>query len=175
MMQNLPVHKAPADIWQNISDGLDNNLASKLPLHEAPQGLWHGIERRMERKKRIILFTPLRAVAASIIAIISLTFVLTNYSGTRDYLVEEEYIQNIDREPEQYIKRHNVNLYCNQFPEICSTEKFIDLKSQIEKLEEQKNQLKALQSFDNDPQIAVYIEYINTEISTIERTLIAMF
>lgn len=118
---------------------------------------------------------PYRVAAASVIILFSLTLLLRTGSQNEHILVAEEIITE-DALPKQSPELNKeITIYCDQFPSVCSSDKFTRLKKQLDELKAQKNKLNTLKSYDSDPQIDVYIEHINLELSTIERKLIAMF
>lgn len=176
-LSDLPKREAPEDLWVGISHKLETAstpLDKILPIHEAPNELWEGIASQLN--SRIPFYKkPWLAVAASIIIILGITFMLKIQAPQTNIIVADEYLSERPSNSGNLDLKLNVTEYCSQFPTVCSSEKFTTLKAQFENLKQRKDQLISMKNFDADPDINIYIERINLELTTIERQLIAMF
>ncbi|MFC0877165.1 hypothetical protein ACE01N_11250 [Saccharicrinis sp. FJH2] len=174
-LSQLPTHSVDEKLWESIEEKLPRAISfDKLPEHKAPENIWNNITEALPQRKTRRL-VPYWAAAASVIVLFSLTLLLRTGSQNEQILVAEEIITE-DVIPEQAPEMNKeITIYCDQYPSVCSSDKFAKLKKQLDELKAQKSELNTLKSYDSDPQIDVYIEHINLELSTIQRKLIAMF
>ncbi|MFB6318028.1 hypothetical protein [Saccharicrinis sp. FJH54] len=175
-LSQLPSHSADERLWEGIEEKMpQSGIFNKLPQREAPDDIWDKISAELPHRKSVLRFLPYWMAAASVIIIFSLTILLKPNRQNDQIIVAEEIITE-DVVPQKTPELNKeITIYCDQYPSVCSTGKFTQLKKQLDELKAQKKELNKLKLFDSDPQIDLYIEHINLELSTIERKLIAMF
>lgn len=174
-LKNLPVHEAPEALWNDIESSIQkNDMFEKLPQHEASEGLWHNIEAQITGTKTRRLWVY-RVAAASIVLLIVSSVLFQFLPKKTDLIVADEIIDSRKIDDASNELNTDINVYCNQYPGVCSSDKFTALKKQMDALKNHKKELRDMKSYDSDPEIDFYIKHINLELAMVERKLLAMF
>lgn len=174
-LTNLPVHEAPEALWNDIESSIQkNDMFEKLPQHEASEDLWQNIEAQIRGTKTRRLWMY-RIAAASIVLLIASSVLFQFLPEKADLIVADEIIDTRKTDDASNELNTDINVYCDQYPGVCSSDKFTALKKQMDALKNQMKELREMKSYDSDPEIDFYIKHINLELAMVERKLLAMF
>lgn len=177
-LNQLPKHSADVDVWDKIDQQLSTTttIAEKLPLHKADSDLWYDIEKQL-KKRGIHRLLRLRYIsaAASIAVIMTLGSVyFTRSTDEQIFFTEEVYIQAASSEELEF-QEINVLENCNEFPAVCSSPEFTQLKSKLDQQKREELKLRDLKKATNDPNIELYHSRIVKSIQQVEAQMIQLF
>lgn len=181
------MHSANNDLWQDIENKLSFNKPAlqKLPHHKASSALWNVIDTKIQhhykqKRRRIITLTSsISGIAASILLVLYIqTNVSTNIPNNSVVLHTEEiatpnntYIQSAST----VSSNDNIVGYCTNYPDICSSPEFVQLKAKWQNLKSELQKLRAMSLYQSDDQVLVYITRIEQDIHQLENRMMLMF
>ena len=193
-LKKLPQHSPPADLWDEISMQLEQDLADQplhaaiqdLPIHNPPIQLWDSIEAELEKvpeenkKPRIRRLWQIAAAAAAIAALIYVSpqFILQEQSI--DYAVATTVSEEIidprllardwqeDEPGFEFLEQ-----LCSSKPFLCSNPDLQNLKSELGELTEAKNTLEiALGNYGTDVYLIQQLKEIELERTKILKEML---
>jgi hypothetical protein len=190
-LRTLPVFKAPDRIWDAIENELEreqDNISfdtSQLPDYKAPVRIWQNIEYELERtsSKPLLQYRRMFSVAAGIVAVLCLgviMYVRLSNSGKEliTYTVEKEAQTEQNTFDSKGIEAEGIGdriANCETSPEVCSSLRYKDLKSQLDDVKHELERLENIISKDSDPQLLKFYYRLENERADIEKSIIKLF
>lgn len=177
------------NIWNKIADDLslsyqesNREALSKaihdLPQFEAPEHVWKKIETELNRKTKVINLTRVTGIAASLLILLGLGFMLIKLSSNDNKI---QYTKTLDATNNWYeiadtssnVFNKIINSTCGIKPTYCASAEFKSFEEQYKSLElMQEKILKQANQYDNDSDLEEMLIRIENQKKSIEKHLI---
>jgi hypothetical protein len=190
-IQNLPRHEPEALVWLTIDAELDvfekendlQNTINELPVYSPSPSLWENIEGEldidMKSTRRVVWLKRISAVAATIAFLMIGNFML-NHDSTQEKVtvfysqetVETDFLkQDWDEDDDAF---QMVLAFCETKNIVCELPEFIVLKSELEELNDAREELKkALDNYGTDANLVAQLIRIEHDRSDVLKKMIA--
>lgn len=182
----LPQHHAPKDSWSIIVDFLDSiekqpsdNIKSKLPEYNAPD-IFGKIETEIKPTRKL---NPILKVAASITILLTLAFLLNQYTNLWSLRVTHSVEKS--EKPVKFTNDFTIETsseitnilaqQCKIKPQVCSKPEYNTLQKQLAEIENEINELKEALSTYNDPNLEKHLIRLANDKVKIETYLLKLF
>lgn len=184
-IQKLPAYEPPTAVWNGIEQGL---VLRELPTYEPPAMVWDSIENELYSaekysKKLSILRGRLRyygLAAASLALIFSVAIYAYFNSSDADEVsmaISTEIVDNqifIKNEDEVNRDKMILEQLCKTALPKCENPEFLNLKQELEELDNAYYQLKTnLENYNTDSDLVIQLSKIENERSAVLRQMIA--
>lgn len=193
-IQTLPEYDPPTTLWDNIENELDKSDSEEvlqkaikaLPEYEPAEMVWDNIEADLHRSKKrsakIIAFKTWRRVAA---AAVMMGFILTaswlyysDYATSSDYTYSQEMVDERTFKVEWEADEQDfqtILAVCLQRKHVCEQPAFLNLKSELNELNEAKNELKTvLENYGKDPKLIQQLTKIEHQRSDVLKKMVVL-
>ncbi len=191
-LRQMKTREPGEELWNRIEHELDREhntptllqAIERLPLYEPPQQLWDKIENALDSPKGQALITPLRAMAAAVVLLLSLA--LWTYKPFADGMEERESAFNYTYSTEEVSNKLLANQWdedAEAFAEIekllqslppeAITDEITQLQSELQDLNLAKAELtEALSEYNTDPQFVRQLKEIELERTQLAKELL---
>jgi hypothetical protein len=189
-IEALPSFAAPVGLWSHIEEqlsGREENLRTaigELPAFNAPAGIWEEIEGQVSRRRRstsLLYETPVFKVAASIVLLLSLTYLAYRFHMPVKDETINMHVEIIDDANNQQIDPIGAEAQpvlnsqlCKGNPQLCNSPQYKQLDMQLKELQVELNKIIELPGSRNDPQLLKYYYRLENERIEIEKRMIKL-
>lgn len=192
-IETLPEYEPPQKVWNKIEDDLMaeeseatlQTAIQSLPEYEPTDSLWDSIEAALPKEKpqgKIVVFRTWKrfaAAAAMVGVVLTATWGFFNYQATaNNYAYSQELIDeqtlSVEWEADEQ-DFQTILAVCLERKYVCEQPKFLDLKSELQELNEAKDELKTvLERYGKDPKLIQQLTKIEHQRSDVLKKMVVL-
>jgi len=190
-IQNLPQYEPEALVWLAIDAELDvfekenklQNVIEELPVYSPSDSIWENIDAELEADKaksgRVVWLKRISSAAAVIAFLLIGNFIFIQNNGQENVtisfsqeVVEEDFLKKDWNDDDDAFEM--VIAFCKTENIVCELPEFIGLKSELEELNEAREELKeALEHYGSDAELIAQLTRLEHDRSDVLKQMIA--